>query len=61
MQEIANFLEIEFVEELIKPTLLVKIRTFETSFSKDPIIGLGKNNTKRLKIYLLSIKLYNLK
>lgn len=52
MQEIANFLEIDFIEELIKPTLFGKIRSFETAFSKDPIIGLGKNNTNRLKIYL---------
>lgn len=52
MQKVSEFLEINFNEELTKPTTFGKVRTFDTSFSNNPIIGLGEDNTNRLKIYL---------
>ncbi len=52
MQKIAEFLEINFTQELTKPTIFGKLRTFETSFSNNPIIGLGEDNTYRLNKHL---------
>ena len=51
MQKSAEFLEIEFNEELKKPTVFGKLRVFESSFSNKPIIGLGEDNTNRLSKY----------
>ena len=48
MQKVAEFLEVNFSKELTKPTIFGKLRKFDTSFSNNPIIGLGEDNTNRL-------------
>ncbi len=46
---VANFLNINFSEELKKPTLFGNLRAFESSFSNKSISGMGEDNTNRLK------------
>ena len=52
MQKAAEFLDINFTEELKKPTIFGKITKFNSSFSNKPIVGIGEDNTSRLKMYL---------
>ena len=49
---VANFLNINFSEELKKPTLFGNLRAFESSFSNKSISGMGEDNTNRLKKHL---------
>lgn len=51
MEKIAEFLKINFTEELTKTTTFGQLRKFDTSFSKNPIVGLGEDNTNRIEIY----------
>lgn len=51
MKNAAKFLEINFTEELKKPTIFGKIAKFNSSFSNKPILGIGEDNTNRLKMY----------
>ena len=52
MQSAAEFLEINFTEELKKPTLFGNLRLFETSFSNKLMSGMGANNISNLKTHL---------
>lgn len=52
MQKAAEFLEIDFNEELKKPTVLGELAIFNSSFSNKPIIGFGEDNSSRLSKYL---------
>jgi len=51
MQKAAEFLDINFTEELKKPTIFGKITKFNSSFSNKPIVGIGEDNTNRLKMH----------
>lgn len=57
MQNAAEFLAIDFNEELKKPTFLGKLAIFDSSFSSRPIVGFGEDNTSRLGNYFNKLQI----